>query len=106
MEEANRMSDKEFQDTIDQGVVLVDFNASWCAPCRAQDPIIRQLATRFEGKATVISLDIDANRDVALQLTIHSIPTPILFENGREIQRFVGLQSEFALSQAIENVLI
>jgi thioredoxin 1 len=87
------------------GVVLVDFNASWCAPCRAQEPIIRQLAIKFEAQARVTSLNIDENRETALKLCIHSIPTLVLFKNGKEIQRFIGLQSEKFLSQAIENVL-
>jgi thioredoxin 1 len=53
----------------------------------------------------VTSLNIDANRETALKLCIHSIPTLVLFKNGKEIQRFIGLQSEKLLSQAIENVL-
>ena len=105
MEEGQKISEKEFHDVIDLGVTLVDFNASWCAPCRAQNPIVEQLATTYEGKAVVTSLDIDENREIALKLAIHSIPTLILFKDGEEIQRLIGLQSEHSLSQAIENAL-
>ena len=105
MKEGKYLPDNEFNSAIRHGVVLVDFNASWCAPCRAQEPIIRQLALKFKDQAMVTSLNIDDNRETALKLCIHSIPTLVLFKNGKEIQRFIGLQSEKLLSQAIENVL-
>ena len=105
MKKGKYLNENEFESAIRNGVVLVDFNASWCAPCRVQEPIIRQLAIKFEDQARVTSLNIDANRETALKLCIHSIPTLVLFKNGKEIQRFIGLQSEKLLSQAIENVL-
>jgi thioredoxin 1 len=105
MKEGKYLPENKFKRAIRHGVVLVDFNASWCAPCRAQEPIIEQLARKFEDQAKVTSLNIDENRETALKLCIHSIPTLVLFKNGKEIQRFIGLQSEKLLSQAIENVL-
>jgi thioredoxin 1 len=105
MKKGQNLNENEFESAIRHGVVLVDFNASWCAPCRVQEPIIRQLAVRFQNQAMVTSLNIDENRETALKLCIHSIPTLVLFKNGKEIQRFIGLQSEKLLSQAIENVL-
>ncbi len=105
MKEERKSSDNTFENVIENGVTLVDFNASWCAPCRAQDPIVKQLATNFTNKANITSLDIDENREIALKLSIHSIPTLILFKDGKEIQRFIGIQSEETLSQAIENGL-
>ncbi|MGD9134248.1 MAG: thioredoxin domain-containing protein [Desulfobacterales bacterium] len=105
MKKGKYLHENEFESAMRHGVVLLDFNASWCAPCRVQEPIIRQLARKFENQAMVTSLNIDANRETALKLCIHSIPTLVLFKNGKEIQRFIGLQSEKLLSQAIENVL-
>ena len=105
MKKGKYLNENEFESAIRNGVVLVDFNATWCAPCRVQEPIIRQLAIKFEDQARVTSLNIDTNRETALKLCIHSIPTLVLFKNGKEIQRFIGLQSEKSLSQAIENVL-
>ena len=105
MREGKYLPETEFKSAIWHGVVLVDFNASWCAPCRVQEPIIRQLAIKFEDQAMVTSLNIDENRKTALKLGIHSIPTLVLFKNGKEIRRFIGLQPEKLLSQAIENVL-
>jgi len=105
MKKAKRAKESEFLKRIEKGVSLFDFNAPWCAPCRVQAPIIRQLAEKFEGKAFITALNIDENRETALKLDIHSIPTLIIFKDGREIQRFIGLQPEDALSQALENVL-
>ena len=105
MKTAKQAEETKFLKRIEKGVSLFDFNAPWCAPCRVQAPIIKQLAEKFEGKAFITALNIDENRETALKLGIHSIPTMIIFKNGREIRRFIGLQSEDALSQALENVL-
>jgi thioredoxin 1 len=98
------LSEKDFKYAIGKGVTLVDFNAPWCAPCRAQDPILNRLAERFSGKAAVAKINIDENREIALNLGIQSIPTLIFFKNGRELQRFVGLQSEKVLADALERI--
>ncbi len=83
----------------------MDFNAPWCAPCRSQEPILEALAERFQGRALVASMNVDENMDIAAQLGIQSIPTLIIFKNHKEIQRFVGLQPEGTLSEALEKVM-
>ncbi len=93
------------QSAILKGITLVDFNAPWCAPCRLQEPIVRRLAERFHGKATIASMNIDRSRDVARDFGIHSIPTLVIFKNGKEIQRFIGLQSESDLTEALKKIL-
>jgi thioredoxin 1 len=98
-------SGKELEKAKKNGLTLVDFNAPWCAPCRLQEPIIRQLADSFKGKASIAAVNIDESRDVALNVGIRSIPTLVLFRNGKEVQRFVGLQSEATLSEAMEKLL-
>lgn len=92
----------EFEKATEGGVSLIDFNAPWCAPCRAQEPIIQRLSKQFEGKALVAEMNIDENQDTAMKLGIRSIPTLAVFKNGKEVQRFVGLQSQNTLSEAIE----
>ena len=87
------------------GLTLVDFGAPWCAPCCLQEPIIRQLAAQFKGKAYIAAVNVDESSDVASNLGIRSIPTLILFRNGKEIQRFVGLQSEATLSEALKKLI-
>jgi len=94
-----------FENAIQGGVTLMDFNAPWCAPCRSQEPILEALAERFQGRALVASMNVDENMDIAAQLGIQSIPTLIIFKNHKEIQRFVGLQPEGTLSEALEKVM-
>ena len=83
----------------------MDFESPWCSPCRDQKPIIETLARRFKGEARIIEVNIDDHRQFAIQLGITSIPTLIIFKNGRELQRFVGLQPADVLSKAIAEVL-
>jgi len=99
------ISGKEFESLIGRGVSLIDFHAPWCAPCHLQEPIVRQLARQFDGKAFVSKMNIVKNRGIALELGIKGIPTLIIFKNGKEVQRFVGLQSADTLSEAIEKIL-
>ena len=96
---------EEFNDAIRKGVTLVDFNAPWCAPCRAQEPIIERLSDRFEGKALIAALNIDGHQDLAIKLGIEGIPTLILYRDNEEIYRFVGLQHESSLVRSLEYAL-
>ena len=105
MEVRKIKSKKDFEDMKMNKLSLVDCNAPWCAPCRLQEPILDQLAGQFTGKALVGAVNIDESRDVAYDLGIQSIPTLILYKNGKEVQRFIGLQSVDTLSEAIEKLL-
>ena len=103
---AGVLSENDFADLIRNGVTVVDFNAPWCAPCRAQEPILLRIAGRFAGRAAVVSIEIDDHADIARDLGIHSIPTLVIFKHGKEIQRFVGLRSESELSDALEGIVL
>jgi thioredoxin 1 len=94
-----------FRSLIHKGVSLVDFNAPWCAPCRMQEPILETLSVQYHGKATVAAVDIDQNRDVAITMGIHSIPTLVVFRDGKEVERFVGVQPEFTLTEALDTCM-
>lgn len=87
------------------GLALVTFGAPWCAPCLLQEPILRRIARRFEGRAVMAAADVDENRNLARALGIQSIPTLLVFRNGAEIQRLVGLQSEEALAGTLSSLL-
>jgi len=95
----------DFIASIGTGVTLVDFNAPWCGPCRAQEPIIDQLSNEYNGRALIAEMNVDENQQTALELGIQSIPTLALFRNGQELQRFVGLQSKNTLIQALDSAL-
>ena len=96
---------EEFKQSIKTGVSLVDFNAPWCGPCRAQEPIIEKLAEQYTGKATIAEMNVDDNQETAVALGIQSIPTLALFKDGKEVRRFVGLQSSQTLMQALEETI-
>ena len=85
-----------------KGVALVDFWATWCPPCRALGPTIDQLAQDLQGQATVGKIDVDQNQALAGTLGVSSIPTVIVFKDGREVERIVGLRPYQAYADAIE----
>jgi thioredoxin 1 len=99
------MNRKQFQEKIQSGVSLIEFSAPWCAPCFVQKPIIESLSKKFSGKAFVTELNVDEHRESALEFGITSIPTTILFLDGREVDRYVGLQEAKVLSKAIGMIL-
>lgn len=95
----------QFQETLDQGITLVDFNADWCAPCRAQEPIIKKLMDLYQNRASIIEINIDNHRTLATKYRVQSIPTLILFKDGKEIKRLIGLQSETAIAKSLDAAL-
>ena len=74
--------------------VLVDFYADWCGPCNAMAPVIEELAKELEGKAKVGKVNVDENSDIAVEYNVMSIPTLIIFKNGKEEKRLVGLRDK------------
>lgn len=102
---ANPSATHRFEKLVARGVTLVDFNAPWCGPCRDLAPIVKTLGKRFRGAARVKFVDVEKDRDVALELGIQSIPTIILFKDGREMKRFIGLQSGETLSKALKAMI-
>jgi thioredoxin 1 len=80
-----------FDTQIKKGVVLVDFWAGWCRPCRMQAPVIEEVSNAMTGRATVGKLDIDANSSIADKYGIQSIPTLLIFKDGKVVHQFVGL---------------
>jgi thioredoxin 1 len=105
MNQKKLLNQEQLKDAIKGGVTLVDFNAPWCAPCRTQKPILDQLEKAYHGKASVVDLNVDEHRESAMAFGIASIPTLIVFKNGKEVERFIGLQNAEVLSTAIDNAL-
>jgi thioredoxin 1 len=90
----------EFQDAVDSGVVLVDFYADWCGPCKQLEPIVERIAAGTE--ATVAKVDIDANQQLAAQYAVRSVPTLLLFVGGEQVEQLVGITQESRLRSLIE----
>ncbi|HUU42414.1 MAG TPA: thioredoxin [Planctomycetota bacterium] len=99
------LTDATFDATIAKGVVLVDFWATWCPPCKTQGPIVDALAGQYDGKAVVGKLDVDENAKVARRFNVSSIPTLIVFRDGEVFKRFTGLQSKGDLAAALDAAL-
>lgn len=85
-----------------RGLVLVDLFASWCGPCKMLAPVVEELAAELKGRVTVGKLNIDEYTELAIGLGVMSIPTLILFKDGEEIDRMVGVQPKQAILNMIE----
>ncbi len=104
-EKALELTDENFVETIGSGVTLVDFWAPWCAPCMVQGPIVEKVAEKVASRAKVAKVNVDEGRQAAGQYGVRSIPTLIVFRDGKPVQQFVGVQSEAQLVSAIEQAL-
>ena len=94
-----------FEDTIKDGVVLVDFWAPWCGPCRMIAPVIEELAEDFEGKAKICKVNTDEEQDIAVKFGIRSIPTILFFKNGEMVEQMVGAASKQAFEDKLNALL-
>ncbi len=92
MAHAVEVGDENFSTEIEAhaGLAVVDFWATWCAPCRMIAPMVEQLATEYAGKAKVAKLDVDNNQKTALRFNVRSIPTILFFKDGKLVDQVVG----------------
>ena len=86
--------------------VLIDFWAPWCMPCKIIAPAVEKLAEEFKGRVKVSKANVDENPDIATELSVMNIPTLVLFKNGSEVSRIIGVNSKESISAKIEEALI
>ena len=91
-----KLSTENFEKEVlkSEKPVLVDFYADWCGTCNAMAPVIEELAKELEGKVKVGKINVDENPDIAVEYNVMSIPTLIVFKNGKEEKRLVGLRNK------------
>jgi thioredoxin 1 len=101
-EKVKILNDQNFVNRTKSGIVLVDFWASWCMPCKLMVPVLNDLAEAVDGKVTIAKLDVDESKVTASKFAVRSIPTMILFKNGKEIHRFVGVKTKDYLMKELD----
>lgn len=101
MSDFKYLTDENFKEGIQEGLILVDFYADWCGPCRTLAPILEKVAKNMQGKVIIAKIDIDRADKTAESYGVSSIPTLILFKDGKEINRLVGIRDEATINELI-----
>src|SRR5258706_5150092 len=100
------ITDQDFEQLMSSPQpVFVDFGATWCGPCRIIGPIVEELAPSYQGKAVIAKMDVDNNPDVPQRLGVTSIPTLMMFKNGKLVDRAVGAMPRGELQKFIDRNL-
>ena len=98
------LDSSNFQHQLKSGIALVDFWASWCMPCKMMAPILNEVAAEADGKVKICKVDVQQYQDISAKFSVRNIPTLILFKNGKEINRFVGVKTKQFLQNEINKV--
>lgn len=96
---------QEFNELMNEKAVLVDFFATWCGPCKMLSPVLEGVAEKMKDKVTIVKVDVDRSPDLAAKFGVMSVPTMIMFKNGRQVDAFSGYMPEANLMSNIERNL-
>ncbi len=99
------LTEANFDDTIKDGVVMVDFWAPWCGPCRMIAPIIDELAEEYEGKAKIAKVNTDEQPNLAVKFGIRSIPTILFFKDGELVDQMIGAAGKAVFAEKLDALL-
>ena len=101
------LTDQNFQAEVIESdiLVLMDFSAEWCGPCKMLSPVVEELADEYTGRVKVGKLDIDDNRQTPGTYGIQGVPTLIVFQDGQPVKKFVGLVSKDKITEALDQLL-
>lgn len=99
------LNENNFDNTVANGLVLVDFWATWCGPCKMLAPTIDAIATEYKDRVVVGKVDVDENEAIARRFGIMSIPTLFLFKDGEVVEKLVGYRLKTELEQLLNNYL-
>ena len=105
--EVIKLNNENFKNEVTESdkLVLVDFYADWCGPCKMMSPIIDEIAVEMGDKVKVCKLNVDSAQDIAIQYNVMSIPTLIIFKNGQVINTFIGLRAKEEITDVLNSVL-
>lgn len=92
-------------DSIKDGVVLVDFWASWCGPCRMISPIIEELGIEYQDKAKICKINVDEEKNLAIEYEIRSIPTILFFKDGKKVNQILGVVTKAKLKEELDKLI-
>lgn len=99
------LNQQNFDEITFKGVVLVDFWATWCGPCKMMAPNVEEIATEYKGKVTVGKVDVDECQELATRFGIMSIPTLIVFKDGEKKEVLVGYRLKMQIAQVLDKYL-
>lgn len=99
------LNQQNFDEIMSKGVVLVDFWATWCGPCKMMAPNVEEIATEYKGKVTVGKVDVDECQELATRFGIMSIPTLIVFKDGEKKEVLVGYRLKMQIAQVLDKYL-
>ena len=95
-------TDSNFDQEVKTGVVLIDFWAEWCGPCRRLAPTVDALASEYDGRATVAKMNVDENPNIPGRFMIRGIPTMLIFKNGELADQIVGLAAKEEIAKKLD----
>lgn len=98
------LTEKNFQQQTKSKVVIVDFWAAWCAPCRMMAPVLNDVADALPGNMQVGKINVEVEKALAQKFNVRSIPTLILFKDGKEVNRFVGVKTKDFLLKEMNKI--
>ena len=99
------LRDENLKEEVQTGLVVVDFWAPWCGPCRKLSPLLEEVAAEFEGKAKICKINTDENIASAQYYAVSALPSVIIFKDGEPVERMVGLMPESTIISNIEKYL-
>ncbi|MBB6448300.1 thioredoxin 1 [Geomicrobium halophilum] len=96
------VTDQDFDQVTSEGVVLADFWATWCGPCKMVAPVLEEVDSEMGDKVTIAKIDVDENKETAGKFGVMSIPTLLVFKDGEQVEQVVGFQPKEALVELLE----
>ncbi|HQI69693.1 MAG TPA: thioredoxin [Bacteroidales bacterium] len=104
---AHEITDNNFDQMVlnSDNLVMLDFWAEWCGPCRMIGPIVEELSSEYDGKAIIGKVNVDENPGITAKLKIRNIPTLLFFKNGAEVDKIVGAASKASITSKLNSLL-